>query len=67
MERKELSGPFMMISNLKITLVTTFLQKYFSIARVKNKRAATFNPLTSRPECMPGSRYTGVGVLFFVI
>ena len=26
-----------------------------------------FNPLTSRPECMPGSRYTGVGVLFFVI
>ena len=24
-------------------------------------------PLTSRPECMPGSRYTGVGVLFFVI
>ena len=25
------------------------------------------NPLTSRPECMPGSRYTGVGVLFFVI
>ena len=22
-----------------------------------------FNPLTSRPECMPGSRYTGVGVL----
>ena len=28
---------------------------------------ARFNPLTSRPECMPGSRYTGVGVLFFVI
>ena len=26
-----------------------------------------FNPLTSRPGCMPGSRYTGVGVLFFVI
>ena len=25
------------------------------------------NPLTSRPGCMPGSRYTGVGVLFFVI
>ena len=25
------------------------------------------NPLTSRPECMPGSRYTGVGALFFVI
>ena len=25
------------------------------------------NPLTSRPECMPGSKYTGVGVLFFVI
>ena len=25
------------------------------------------NPLTSRPECMPGSSYTGVGVLFFVI
>ena len=24
------------------------------------------NPLTSRPGCMPGSRYTGVGVLFFV-
>ena len=23
------------------------------------------NPLTSRPGCMPGSRYTGVGVLFF--
>ena len=23
------------------------------------------NPLTSRPECMPGSRYTGVGVLLF--
>ena len=22
------------------------------------------NPLTSRPGCMPGSRYTGVGVLF---
>ena len=29
--------------------------------------ADIFNPLTSRPECMPGSRYTGVGVLFFVI
>ena len=26
-----------------------------------------FNPLTCRPGCMPGSRYTGVGVLFFVI
>ena len=26
-----------------------------------------FNPLTSRPGCIPGSRYTGVGVLFFVI
>ena len=26
-----------------------------------------YNPLTSRPGCMPGSRYTGVGVLFFVI
>ena len=25
------------------------------------------NPLTSRPGCIPGSRYTGVGVLFFVI
>ena len=25
------------------------------------------NPLTSRPGCMPGSRYTGLGVLFFVI
>ena len=25
------------------------------------------NPLTSRPGCMPGSRYTSVGVLFFVI
>ena len=25
------------------------------------------NPLTSRPGCMPGSSYTGVGVLFFVI
>ena len=25
-----------------------------------------FNPLTSRPGCMPGSRYTGGGVLFFV-
>ena len=24
------------------------------------------NPLTSRPGCMPGSRYTGGGVLFFV-
>ena len=23
------------------------------------------NPLTSRPGCMPGSRYTGVGVQFF--
>ena len=29
--------------------------------------ALFFNPLTSRPGCMPGSRYTGVGVLFFVI
>ena len=27
----------------------------------------SLNPLTSRPECMPGSRYTGVRVLFFVI
>ena len=26
-----------------------------------------FNSLTSRPECTPESRYTGVGVLFFVI
>ena len=26
-----------------------------------------FNPLTSWPGCMPGSRYTGVRVLFFVI
>ena len=25
------------------------------------------NPLTSRPGCIPGSRYTGVRVLFFVI
>ena len=25
------------------------------------------NPLTSRPGCIPGSRYTGVGALFFVI
>ena len=25
------------------------------------------NPLTSRPGCMPESRYTGVRVLFFVI
>ena len=31
------------------------------------KHLNTLNPLTSRPECMPGSRYTGVGVLFFVI
>ena len=28
---------------------------------------ALINPLTSRPGCMPGSRYTGVGVQFFVI
>ena len=27
----------------------------------------SLNPLTSRPGCMPGSRYTGVRVLFFVI
>ena len=32
-----------------------------------NMTMGSFNPLTSRPECMPGSRYTGVGVLFFVI
>ena len=38
--------------------------------RVVNVKTATkhsLNPLTSRPGCMPGSRYTGVGVLFFVI
>ena len=27
----------------------------------------SINPLTSMPGCIPGSRYTGVGVLFFVI
>ena len=32
-----------------------------------NINGKLFNPLTSRLECMPGSRYTGVGVLFFVI
>ena len=30
-------------------------------------RSLMINPLTSRPGCMPGSRYTGVRVLFFVI
>ena len=30
-------------------------------------RLERVNPLTSRPRCMPGSRYTGVRVLFFVI
>ena len=37
--------------------------------RVVNVKTATkhsLNPLTSRPGCMPGFRYTGVGVLFFV-
>ena len=29
--------------------------------------AKIVNPLTSRPGCMPGSSYTSVGVLFFVI
>ena len=33
----------------------------------KTKDIYYINPLTSRPGCMPGSRYTGVGVLFFVI
>ena len=33
----------------------------------KCSTVAAINPLTSRPGCMPGSRYTGIGVLFFVI
>ena len=32
-----------------------------------NHNIGMLNPLTSRPGCMPGSRYTSVGVLFFVI
>ena len=30
-----------------------------------HRRSCSINPLTSRPGCMPGSRYTGVGALFF--
>ena len=38
-----------------------------NIMTLTKKAVFTFNPLTSRPGCMPGSRYTSVGVLFFVI
>ena len=38
-----------------------------SEVKVEDVLGGHVNPLTSRPECMPGSRYTGVGVLFFVI
>ena len=31
------------------------------------RRPRGINPLTSRPGCMPGSRYTSVGVLFFYL
>ena len=34
---------------------------------VTRRHVIPLNPLTSRPGCMPGSRYTGVRVLFFVI
>ena len=39
----------------------------YKISRNKQCNNPLLNLLTSRPGCMPESRYTGVGVLFFVI
>ena len=50
------------IAKYQGTLTSIFY--YFKASAVHTD---ALNPLTSRPECMPGSRYTGVGVLFFVI
>ena len=51
------AGKMMLISCLLEQQYTTILKLF----------QGTINPLTSRPGCMPGSRYTGVRVLFFVI
>ena len=40
---------------------------YYDDNRIVPFEALLFNPLTSRPGCIPGFRYTGVRVLFFVI
>ena len=42
-------------------------ETYKNGCTVVTMSSANINPLTSRPGCMPGSRYTGVGALFFVI
>ena len=51
-----MSGAMIPCPNFKINVII-----------LRDKCSIAINPLTSRPECMPGSRYTGVGVIFFVI
>ena len=55
-------------TNIVILIVNViFNSPILNLSKIHISLKVSLNPLTSRPGCMPGSRYTGVRVLFFVI
>ena len=58
---------YTIMSLITANMMLTFLTSVKTLSFQLEPENHFINPLTSRPGCIPGSRYTGVGVLFFVI